>query len=446
MATYKNVKASNYDENFKAIFKFPKSKIAVPGIIVDEIVNIETVGSNEKEKVVKCQIVKESSIRTKPKCIIGNKCGGCTLQHIKYDEQLKLKTNMVQKLFDDNISTKVKVQPTIGMKNPYNYRNKSQIVYKYQNGKMISGFYEEGTHNVIDFDDCHLQDVECNKIAKTIKDLMTKMRISAYDEDKRKGIIRHVLIKSSYTTKEILVVLIVGTENFPGRNNFVKALIAKHKNISSIVQNLNDRKTSAVLGDKETILYGKGFITDSLLDKKFKITSKSFYQINHEQTEILYKNAITLANIKPTDTVLDAYCGVGTIGILASSNAKKVIGVELVKDAVDNAIYNAKMNNIKNISFFNQDATNFIVNMTRKKESLDVLIMDPPRSGSTKEFLDATIKLSPKSIVYVSCNPYTLVNDLKCLINDYEIRAVQTVDMFPHTSHVESIVLLTKKN
>ena len=445
MASYKNVKPSYYDENFKAVFKFPKSKLSVPGIILEEEVNIETAGSNEKERVIKYQILKESPKRVKPKCQFVSKCGGCSLQHIKYDEQLKLKTDLVQKLFDDNIPTKIKVQPTIGMNNPYNYRNKSQIVYKYQNGKMISGFYEEGTHNVIDCDNCYLQDLECNKIASTIKELMTKMRISAYDEDKRRGIIRHVLIKTSYTTKEILVVLIVGTENFPGRNNFIKALTSRHKNISSIVQNLNDRKTSAVLGDKESILFGKGFITDSLLGKKFKITSKSFYQINHEQTEILYKNAINLANISNTDIVLDAYCGVGTIGILASSNAKKVIGVELVKDAVDNAIYNAKLNNIKNISFFNQDATNFIVNMTRKKESIDVLIMDPPRSGSTKEFLDASLKLRPKTIVYVSCNPYTLIQDLKSLINEYNITEVQTVDMFPHTIHVETVVCLIRK-
>ena len=445
MATYKNVSPSYYDENFKAVFKFPKSSLSLSGVMLDETVNIETVGSHEKEKVVKVNFLKQSDKRTKPKCPIVNKCGGCTIQHVKYDEQLKMKTKLVQKLFDDNLGLNIKVLPTIGMNNPYNYRNKSQIVYKYQNGKMICGFYEEGTHNVVDFNDCYLQDLECNKIAATIKELMTKMRISAYDEDKRRGIIRHVLIKTSYTTKEVLVVLVVGTENFPGRSNFIKALTARHHTIASIVQNLNDRKTSAVLGEKETILFGKGFITDTLLGKKFKITSKSFYQINHEQTEVLYKNAIDLANIQNTDVVLDAYCGVGTIGILSAEKAKKVIGVELVKDAVDNAIYNAKLNNIKNISFFNQDATNFMVNMARKKEALDVLIMDPPRSGSTKEFLDATIKLRPKTIVYVSCYPHTLVVDLKTLVEFYNIKQVQTVDMFPHTSHVESIVYLTVK-
>lgn len=446
MATYKNVKPTYYDENLKAVVKLPKNKLVLPSSIVGEIVDIETSGSNEKERIQKVQIIQKSPHRVKVECKVYEKCGGCAIQHIKYDEQLNIKTKMIQDLFDQNLNNKVKVKPTIGMNHPYNYRNKSQVVFKYDHGKMLSGFYEEKTHNVIDYQDCALQDKECNKILSSIKEMMIKMRISAYDEDKRIGIMRHVLIKTSNTTHEVLVVLVTGTENFPGRNNFIKTIISRHPNIKTIIQNINNRKTSAVMGDKEIILYGKGFITDELLGYKFKITSKSFYQINSEQTKVLYQKAIELAEITNDDVLLDAYCGVGTIGIIASQNAKKVIGVELVKDAVDNAIYNAKLNNIKNISFFCQDATQFMINMARRKEQLDVLMMDPPRSGSTKEFLDAVIKLSPKRIVYVSCNPYTQVDDLKLLLNNYVIKMIQPVDMFPQTSHVETIVLMSKKD
>ena len=446
MATYKNVKPTYYDENLKAVVKLPKNKLVLPSSIVGEIVDIETSGSNEKERIQKVQIIQKSPHRVKVECKVYEKCGGCAIQHIKYDEQLNIKTKMIQDLFDQNLNNKVKVKPTIGMNHPYNYRNKSQVVFKYDHGKMLSGFYEEKTHNVIDYQDCALQDKECNKILSSIKEMMIKMRISAYDEDKRIGIMRHVLIKTSNTTHEVLVVLVTGTENFPGRNNFIKTIISRHPNIKTIIQNINNRKTSAVMGDKEIILYGKGFITDELLGYKFKITSKSFYQINSEQTKVLYQKAIELAEITNDDVLLDAYCGVGTIGIIASQNAKKVIGVELVKDAVDNAIYNAKLNNIKNISFFCQDATQFMINMARRKEQLDVLMMDPPRSGSTKEFLDVVIKLSPKRIVYVSCNPYTQVDDLKLLLNNYVIKMIQPVDMFPQTSHVETIVLMSKKD
>ena len=446
MAVYKSVKPTYYDESLKAVVKLPKTKLTLSGAIVGELLNVETVGSYEKEKVQKIQIIEKSPFRVKPECKVYDKCGGCALQHIKYEEQLNIKTKAIQTLFDQKLNNKVVVKPTIGMTKPYNYRNKSQVVFKYDHAKMLSGFYEEKTHNVIDYQDCALQDVECNKILATIKEMMIKMRISAYDEDKKTGIMRHVLIKTSNTTKEALVVLVTGTENFPGRNNFVKTITSRHPNIKTIIQNINNRKTSAVMGEKEIILFGKGYITDELLGYKFKITSKSFYQINYEQTKVLYQKAIDLAKITENDILLDAYCGVGTIGIIASSKAKKVIGVELVKDAVDNAIYNAKLNNIKNISFFCQDATQFIINMARKKEQLDVLIMDPPRSGSTKEFLSAVLKLAPKRIVYVSCNPYTQVEDLKTLLNDYMIMTIQPVDMFPQTSHVETITLLCLKN
>lgn len=445
MAIYKNTKASHYNSELKAVLNIRKKEWTLNDGIVDEEITIETVGQGEKEKIVRSKVEKKSQFRVNPVCPVFLKCGGCTLQHLVYQEQLSIKTQMIQSLFDTTLHQKINVHPTIGMKNPYHYRNKSQVVMKYQQGKTFTGFYEEGTHQVIDYQECHLQDIECNKIVATIKELMKKMHLTAYDEDRKTGLLRHVLIKTSKETGQILVVLVTGSELFPGRSNFIKALLARHPQITTIIQNINSRKTSVVMGEKEIVLYGKGYILDKLLGHTFKITSKSFYQINHEQTEVLYQRALDCANLSTNDIVLDAYCGVGTIGIIASSKVQKVIGVELVKDAVENAKYNAKLNDIKNISFFNQDATPFMMNMARRKEKLDVLIMDPPRSGSTPEFIQATLKLKPKRIVYISCNPHTQVRDIKLLLEEYQIKMIHPVDLFPQTGHVETITLLCLK-
>lgn len=445
MPLYKDVVIAGYNEEFKAVVTLGKNNFTLPGYIINEKINIETSFQHNQEKIMNIKLVTPSKYRVKPQCEIYNKCGGCAIQHIEYLEQLKLKTEMIKKLFKNKLKYTNEISPIIGMKVPYHYRSKSQIVFKYQKGKMISGFYEEGSHDVIDFDHCYLQNEECNKIIKTAKELMVKMRISAYDEDRHTGLIRHILIKTVYPNNDVLVVLVTSNANFPGRNNFVKALVSRHPTIKTIIQNINTRKTSAVLGEQELVLYGKGYIIDNLLGLKFKITSKSFYQINHQQTEKLYSSVLELADIKPTDTVVDAYCGVGTIGLFAALGARKVIGVEVVKDAVDNAIFNAKLNNIKNIHFFAQDATDFIINMARRKEKIDILVMDPPRSGSTHEFLTSILKLKPSKIVYVSCNPYTLVEDIQKLTDAYEIKTVKIIDMFPHTFHVESITLLELK-
>lgn len=242
-----------------------------------------------------------------------------------------------------------------------------------------------------------------------------------------------------------MVVLVTKTEIFPGRNNFMKMLLARHPGITTVIQNINSKDTSAVLGNKEIVLHGKGYITDTLGGYQFKISSQSFYQINPKQTEVLYSTALKLANLSKTDVLLDAYSGVGTIGIFASSLVDKVISVELEKSAYLDAIQNAKLNKIKNIHFFNDDATKFLVNMAKRKEKVDVIIMDPPRSGSTLQFLNAVLMIKPKKIVYISCNPYTLVEDLQTLIKEYEISSIQPVDMFPQTNHVESVVCLTRK-
>lgn len=440
----KLAKIEKYNYDFKGVITIDKNQYLLPNTIKDETVEVEIV-KKVKPLARVIRIVEPSKKRVIPKCDVYNKCGGCSLQHLDYQEQLKIKQEYVSNLFKNAFDKNYQVMPTIGMSNPCHYRNKNQIVFKNMHGKTVSGFYQEGTHDVIEINDCYIQDESCNKIINIIKDLMKKQRLMAYDEDRKTGLIRHVLIKTSKATNEVMVVIVTASEIFPGRNNFVKALVARAKEITTVIQNVNPKETNAVLGDKEFVIYGKGFIYDVLLGLKFKIFSKSFYQINPEQTAKLYSKAIELAKLEKTDVLLDAYCGVGTIGMCASSKVEKVIGVELVKEAVEAANTNAKNNNIKNTRFICDDASKFMVNASRQKQHIDVVIMDPPRKGSDENFLNALLKLMPRKIVYISCNPYTQVEDLKKLINNYEITAIQPVDMFPHTAHVETVVCLERK-
>lgn len=450
MADIKTVKVEKYNKDLRGCVNINHNIYPVNGTILDEVVEVEINNNkNNKFKTINLRkVIKPSKYRIKPICPIYQKCGGCSLLHIDYAEQLRIKQQYVQNLFKEKLGINKGVLLTVGMEEPSHYRNKNQVVFKNVNSKekIISGFYQEGTHNVIDFDKCYIQDEISDKIVKTIKQIMIEMKINAYDEDKKTGLIRHILIKRSNQTKEVMVVFIISNTVFPGRNNFIKKLIEKHPEITTIIQNINNRSTSAVLGENETILYGKGYIYDILLGKKFKISSKSFYQINSIQTAKLYSLAIKAAELNKNDIILDTYCGVGTIGIIASDYVKQVLSVEIVNDAVKDAIDNARTNDIKNIKFFCDDASNFMVNLAKSHQHVDAVIMDPPRKGSDERFINSLLRLSPKKIIYISCNPDTLTDDLKLILKGkYNITYIQPVDMFPHTSHVESVVCLTRK-
>lgn len=447
MADIKTVKVDKYNKDLRGCVSINHNSYPVKGTILDELVEVEVINGKNKTANLR-KVVKTSKYRVKPLCPIYQKCGGCSLLHIDYNEQLRIKQEHVQNLFKEKLGMSKGVLLTVGMENPCHYRNKNQIVFKNTNTKerIISGFYQEGTHNVINFDTCYIQDEVSDKIVKTIKKLMVEMKINAFDEDRKTGLIRHILVKRSDQTKEVMVVFVIANTVFPGRTNFIKKLVSIHPEITTIIQNINNRSTSAVLGENETVLYGKGYIYDILLNKKFKISSKSFYQINSVQTAKLYKLAIEAAKLSKEDVILDTYCGVGTIGIIASDYVKQVLSVEIVKDAVNDAIDNAKTNNVKNIKFFCDDASNFMVNLAKARENVDVVIMDPPRKGSDERFINSLLSLSPKKIIYISCNPDTLTDDLKLILKGkYNITYIQPVDMFPHTSHVECIVCLTRK-
>ena len=377
----------------------------------------------------------------KPPCPYFGKCGGCQLQDMTNEAQAIYK----QKQVEDLMGNYCKVNDILSMEDPYYYRNKIHSTFSYdKKGQIISGFYEEGTHDVINIEKCIIQDSKADEIIATIKGLMRSFKMKPYDEDRREGFLRHVLIKRGFATGQIMVVLVVSNKIFPGKKNYVKALTKKHPEISTILLNINNRKTSVVLGNEEVVLYGRGYIEDILCGVRFQISAKSFYQVNPIQTEVLYNKAIEMAKLTGDETVIDAYCGIGTIGLIVSSKVKNVIGVELNKDAVQDAIKNARQNNIKNAYFHNDDAGEFMVRLANEGKKIDLVVMDPPRAGSDEVFLSSLVKLSPEKVVYVSCNPVTQARDLKYLVaNGYEVKEIQPVDMFPQTSHVESIILMT---
>ena len=374
-------------------------------------------------------------------CAFSEKCGGCDYAGMKYDNELAVKQKYIEELFGEY----VKVDDIVGMYRPIYYRNKVHAVVGLDDSRnVIAGTYEENSHRIVDTLDCMIEDSQCTDIIKDIKGLIASFKYQPYDEDAGKGMIRHILLRKGFSTKEIMLVIVTAGVTFPSKNNFLKVLCEKHPEITTIVQNINDRRTSMVLGKRNIVLKGKGYIEDVLCGCRFRISPTSFYQINHQQTEKLYKKAIQLADISKNDTVIDAYCGIGTIGIVASKKAGKVIGVELNSEAVSDAKINASINNIKNVTFVNADAGDFLVEYAKNAKA-DVVIMDPPRSGSTPEFLNSLLKIKPDRIVYISCGPDTQARDIKVLIKGgYKVTACQPFDLFPHTEHVETVVLLSQ--
>lgn len=377
------------------------------------------------------------------KCSVSKKCGSCQYQGVPYKEQLAAKQKRMKKL----LGKFANVKPIIGMDDPFYYRNKVHAVFdRDKKGNIICGTYEAKTHKVVPIEECMIEDKISQEIIRTIRDMLKSFRIKTYDEDTGYGLLRHVLVRRGFSTDEIMVVLVIGSPIFPSKNNFVKALRKKYPQITTVVLNVNDKKTSMVLGERDIVIYGKGYIRDTLCGCTFRISPQSFYQVNPVQTEILYKTAIEYAGLGRKETVIDAYCGIGTIGLVAAKRAKNVIGVELNPDAVRDARINAKENKITNARFYQGDAGEFMENMAENGEHADVVFMDPPRTGSDKKFMSSVIKLNPPRIVYISCGPETLARDLEYLTkHGYDVRKIQPVDMFSFTDHCENICLLTKK-
>ncbi|WP_443964722.1 23S rRNA (uracil(1939)-C(5))-methyltransferase RlmD [Ruminococcus sp.] len=376
------------------------------------------------------------------KCSCFKRCGGCQLDK-PYAEQIEWK----QAKEDRMLSRFCRPKQIIAMSDPYNYRNKVQTVYKVNGSKhIVSGVYQSSKHSVVLTDDCFLEDIRAQQIIATLKDLMADFRILPYNEESGQGLLKHTLIRTSQTTGEVMLVLVTASPVFPAKKNFVHAITEKHPYITTIVQNINKGTTPLTLGDRDIIMYGKGYITDELCGCRFRVSPHSFYQVNPEQTEKLYAQAISCAELKKGDKVIDAYCGTGTIGLIAAKSGADVAGVELNAEAVKDAVSNAKLNKLDNIRFYNEDAGEFMTKLADAGESCDTVFLAPPRAGTTEEFVDSLGKLRPEKIVYVSCKIETLERDLKLFAKiGYKAQLIQPVDMFPHTTGIENVVLLKRK-
>lgn len=401
----------------------------------------------EKKKTYSYETGKEKSVGQKRNgsiCPVSGKCGGCQYVDMPYKEQLKKKQRQVEQLLKEY----GKVMPIIGMDAPAHYRNKVHAVFAFQKGRgIISGIYQEKSHRVVPVESCLLENQKAGEIIRSVRELAKSFKLKAYDEDSGYGLLRHVLVRVGHITGEIMVVLVLGSPVLPSKKNFVNELCKLHPGITTILVNVNNKRTSMVLGEKEQVIYGKGFIEDELCGRRFKISAKSFYQVNSVQTEALYAKAAEYAQLTGKETVVDAYCGIGTIALAVAGQAGKVIGVELNKDAVRDAVMNARINRIKNADFYQNDAGRFLTQMADAGEKVDVVFMDPPRSGSTEEFLDALICIRPKRVVYISCEPETLARDLKYLTgkSGYRVQEITPVDMFPFTGNIETVCSLSNR-
>ncbi|TFB14252.1 23S rRNA (uracil(1939)-C(5))-methyltransferase RlmD [Filobacillus milosensis] len=427
----------------KGVFQWEGKELSVENLLPGETAEVIISQKGRFTNAELKRVIKTSEDRVISPSKYYYERGGCQIHHMSYEAQTRFKQHTIDQLMDPF----GKPDSIITMDHPYGYRNKNTMTFGMNKKKqIISGLYAPNTHRIIPMDGSMIHDPKADEIIQTIKGMMKSFKMQPYNEDTERGFLRHVLVRVGKNSGEIMVVLVAASPMFKGKNNFIKALKKEHPEITTIILNINNRSDSMVLGDQEKVLFGKGTITDTLCGLEFEISSKSFYQINPVQTEKLYSEAIKMAELTGNETVIDAYCGIGTIGLVASQKAGKVIGVELNKGAVRDAIRNSKRNGVKNARFYQGDAGEFMVQMAARGEKADVVILDPPRSGSDEAFLSSIVKLKPKRVVYVSCNPETQARDMKYLVkNGYKVKEIQPVDMFPQTVHVESVAKLVLK-
>ncbi|QZY56049.1 23S rRNA (uracil(1939)-C(5))-methyltransferase RlmD [Crassaminicella profunda] len=442
------VKIEDLGHNGEGIGKIDGFTVFVDGAVPgDEVkVKITLVKKNYAiGKIIKLE--KPSIDRIKPICEVSNVCGGCQTQHIDYEAQLKLKTSRVRANIERiGKLQNVMIHDTLGMEDPYHYRNKAQFPIGTENNEAVIGFYKRKSHHIVDIKRCYIQHEINDQITKIVREYIDTYKVSTYDEKTGKGLFRHVLTKVGFHTGEIMVVLITNGQEIPHKEELIKNLLKEIPEIKSIVQNINKKKTNVLLGRECITLYGEEKIVDYIGNLKFNISPLSFFQVNPTQTKVLYEKALEYAELTGEETVYDIYCGIGTISLFLAQNAKKVYGIEIVEAAIKDAKENARINDINNAEFFVGAAEEVAPKLYKKGIQADVVVVDPPRKGCDELVLDTIVKMNPKRVVYVSCNPSTLARDLKYLDEfGYKTVEVQPVDMFPHTGHVECCVSLKKK-
>ena len=390
------------------------------------------------------EVLKSSENRVNPDCATYKRCGGCSLRHMKYDETLKIKKDIVQNLVNKNLKNSITINDVIGMESPYYYRNKLQYpVGINKQGIPVMGVFANRTHEIIPVESCLIQNKEAEKVAKEIFKFIKEKNISIYDEKTGSGAIRHIIVKIGVKTNEIMCIIVSNNEKFGKEKELVETIIKEFPEVKTIIKNINDKNTNVILGNKNVILYGDGYIYDKLGNYMFKISTKSFYQTNPIQTEVLYNKAIEFAKLDKNDILCDLYCGIGTIGIFASTKVKKVYGIEIVEEAVEAAKENARLNNVDNIEFIAGDVEEAFKELVEEHYvEPTAIIVDPPRRGLDGTTINKVLELEVEKLVYVSCNPATMVRDLKILEEKYDVKEIQPVDMFPFTSHVECVALL----
>ena len=429
-----------YTEDGAGVVKIGGFVIFVPGLIEHETAEIGITKLKKNYgygRVVR--IIKPSEHRTDPVCSVSRPCGGCQLQHMDDAEQRHFKEEKVRMCFRQNAGMEPEILPILKAQPFENYRNKVQIPVQFNKGKVEMGFYQNHTNRIVEFDTCHVQSELSNEISAYLKKRFEVLGCAKQ--------IRHVLIKHAHRTGEVMTVLIVRNYPFENSDRLITQLTEKYPQIKSLSAIVNRREDNVILDGKEILLYGRPYIEETLLGCRFRISARSFYQINPYATEILYSKAIEAADLHGKETLIDLYCGTGTMGIIGSSKAKKVYGIEIVPDAVKDAKINAEINGVKNIDFFCMDASKGAQAIIRSKIRADAMIIDPPRKGCSRDTIDAIVKIAPQRLVYVSCDPATLARDVKILCEEgYQLESVQPVDMFPHTTHVETIVLLQRQN
>lgn len=438
----------DYGMDGEGIAKIQDFTIFIPNAMKGEKAKIRIVkvlSSYGYGKII--TILEKSPYRLESDCTTHKRCGGCNLRHIEYEETLNIKQSMVQNLVNKTLKEKIGVNPTIGMGNPYHYRNKAQFpVGMNKQNEVNIGVFAQRTHEIIPIKDCFIQNIISQKIAFTIQKFIIEKQIPVYNEETKQGLLRHIVIKVGIRSHEIMCILVINGKKIPYEQELIEMLV-KTYDVKTIVKNLNTKNTNVILGQENIVIHGDGYIYDILGEYTFKISPLSFYQVNPVQAEVLYNTAIEMANLTKEDILFDLYCGIGTIGIFASSYVKKVYGIEIVEQAIQDAKENAKINQIQNIEFLAGDVEKVFSNLMEKKQVYpDVIIVDPPRKGLDNNTITNILAVEPRKIVYISCNPATMVRDMKALEEKYEVKEIQPVDMFPFTGHVECCSVLYIKD
>ncbi|MBJ7883544.1 23S rRNA (uracil(1939)-C(5))-methyltransferase RlmD [Bacillaceae bacterium HSR45] len=430
------------------VVKIDRYPIFIPNTLIDEKIEYKVIKVKKNFAIGKLiKVITESDARVEPPCIYYYKCGGCQLQHMSYQAQLNMKKEQVVNLFHRKAKfTNTVIKDTVGMEDPWRYRNKSQIpVGLSKDQQPIMGFYRQRSHDIIDMESCLIQDQQHQQVMNDLKQLTSELNISVYNEKTKKGLLRHLVVRTGHYTNQLMIILVTNGKAFKQAESLVDALVRKYPNVTSIKQNINDAHSNVIMGPQSITLYGEEEIEDQLSEVTFNISDQSFYQINSHQTEKLYQQALDYAQLIGDEIVLDTYCGIGTIAIYMAENARHVYGVEVVPSAINDANQNATKNQLENTTFVCGKAEEVILKWKAEGIRPDVVMVDPPRKGCDETFLETILELNPKRIVYISCNPSTQQRDAHILNHQYDLKEITPVDMFPQTTHIETVALFERK-